>query len=69
MDGRCVVNANAAGTVPALFCMTLIPWCPASAMPKRTLFVYSMERALSLIVLLFLSLSLLRWVTVLGLAW
>jgi hypothetical protein len=63
------LRANAVGTVLALFGMTLIPWCLASVACKRTLFIYSMERALTGIVLLFLSLMLLRWVIVLALAW
>jgi Protein of unknown function (DUF2752) len=63
------LRADAVGTLLALFCLTLILWCLASAACKRTLFIHSMERALTLIVLLFLRLMLLRWVIVLGLAW
>ena len=47
----------------------LIPWCLASAVCQRTLFIRSMERALTLVVLVFLSLMLLRWAIVLGWAW
>jgi hypothetical protein len=67
-----VVNslcANAVGTLLAVFCLTLIPWCLASAVSKRTLFLHSVERALSAIVLGFLSLMLLRWGIVLAWAW
>ncbi|MHB1426663.1 MAG: DUF2752 domain-containing protein [Gemmataceae bacterium] len=63
------LRANAVGTVLAAFCLLLIPWCLASAVCRRTLFVRSMERALTFIVLAFLSMMLLRWLIVLGLAW
>jgi hypothetical protein len=63
------LRANAVGTLLAVFCLLLIPWCLVSVVRKRTLFVYSMERALTLVVLVFLSLMMLRWVIVLGLAW
>jgi hypothetical protein len=63
------LRANAVGTLLALFCLTLIPWCLASAVWKRPLFVRSVERMLTLAVLGFLSLMLLRWGIVLALAW
>ena len=63
------LRANAVGTVLAGFCLLLIPWCLASAVRQRTLFIRSVERALTLVVLLFLSMMLLRWVIVIGLAW
>jgi hypothetical protein len=63
------LRANAVGTLLALFCLMLIPWCLASAVWKRTLFVRSVERMLTLAVLGFLSLMLLRWGIVLALAW
>ena len=63
------LRANAVGTLLAVFCVLLIPWCLASAACRRTLFVYSMERALTFLVLIFFSLMLLRWAIVLGLAW
>jgi hypothetical protein len=68
-DMRNSLRANAVGTLLALFCLMLIPWCLASVACKRTLFVYSMERALTCLVFIFLSLMLLRWAIVLGLAW
>jgi hypothetical protein len=68
-DVRNSLLANAVGTLLAVFCLTLIPWCLASVAFKRTLFIYSMERALTFLVLVFLSLMLLRWVIVLALAW
>jgi hypothetical protein len=63
------LRANAVGTLLALFCMMLIPWCLASVVCKRTLFLYSVERALTFVVLTFLSLMLMRWAIVLGLGW
>ena len=68
-DLRNSLRANAVGTLLAGFCLLLIPWCLASAVWQRTLFVRSMERALTLVVLVFLSLMLLRWIVVIGLAW
>ena len=63
------LRANAVGTLLAGFCLLLIPWCLASATCQRTLFIRSMERTLTLVVLVFLSMMLLRWVIVLGLTW
>jgi uncharacterized protein DUF2752 len=63
------MRANAVGTLLAGFCLLLIPWCLASAVCQRTLFIRSMERALTLVVLVFLSMMLLRWIIVIGLAW
>jgi hypothetical protein len=68
-DVRNSLRANAVGTLLAGFCLLLIPWCLASAVMQRTLFVRSMERALTLLVLSFLTLMLLRWGIVLGWAW
>jgi hypothetical protein len=63
------LRANAVGTLLAVFCLLLIPWCLASAVMQRTLFLSSMERALTLVVLSFLGVMLLRWGIVLGWAW
>jgi hypothetical protein len=63
------LRANAVGTLLALFCLALIPWCLVSAACRRTLFLPSLERALTLVVLVFLTLMLLRWGIVLVLAW
>ncbi len=68
-DLRNSLRANAVGTLLAGFCLMLIPWCLASAVRQRTLFIRSMERTLTLVVLVFLSMMLLRWVIVIGLAW
>lgn len=63
------LRANAVGTLLGGFCLLLIPWSLASAMTQRTLFVRSIERALTKLVLGFLALMLLRWGIVLGWAW
>jgi hypothetical protein len=63
------LRANAVGTMLAGFCLLLIPWCLASAVCQRTLFIRSMERSLTVVVLAFLSMMLLRWMLVLGWAW
>jgi hypothetical protein len=63
------LRANAVGTLLAAFGLLLIPWCLASAVRRRTLFVRSMERTLTFLVLCFLGLMLLRWGIVLAWAW
>jgi hypothetical protein len=63
------LRANAVGTLLAGLCLLLVPWCLASAARGRTLFVRSVEKAVTLTVLAFLGLMLLRWVLVVGLAW
>jgi hypothetical protein len=60
------LRANAAGTALALFGLALIPWCVASFIRGRPLFVASLERALAATLLGFLALMLLRWVVVVG---
>ena len=62
-------RANWVGTLLALFWLALIPWSVASAVLRRPLFVWSLERLLTWSVLVFLSLMLLRWAVVLGLTW
>jgi hypothetical protein len=63
------LRANAVGTLLAVFCLMLIPWCLVSAVWKRPVFIQSVERMVTLAVLGFLSLMLLRWGIVLALAW
>lgn len=62
-------RANFVGTLLAVFCLGLIPWNLASAYLGRPLFVTSVERTLTVLVIAFLTLMLLRWGIVLGLAW
>ena len=63
------LRANAVGTLLALFCLALIPWAVASVTLNRPLFVRSLERALTVVVIILLGLMMLRWVIVLGWAW
>jgi hypothetical protein len=63
------LRANAVGTLLALVCLALIPWALASAACKRTLWIRRLDRVLAVAVIGFLSLMMLRWAIVLGLAW
>jgi hypothetical protein len=63
------LRANAVGTLLALFCLALIPWCLACAARRQLVFVRSADRAVTWIVLVFFGLMLLRWGIVVGLAW
>jgi hypothetical protein len=63
------LRANAVGTLLAAFCMLLLPWCVASAVKRRPLFIVSIERALTILVAAFLGLMLLRWAIVLVWIW
>ncbi|HVS36396.1 MAG TPA: DUF2752 domain-containing protein [Gemmataceae bacterium] len=63
------VQANSVGVLLALFLLAFIPWCIASAICRRTVFVRSVERTTMFIVLGLLGLMLLRWVVVLGLTY
>lgn len=65
-DLRNSLRANAVGTALAVGCLAFIPWCIASALCKRPLFIISLERALLWTVAIFLSLLLLRWLVVVG---
>jgi hypothetical protein len=63
------LRANGVGTLLALFGMVLIPWALISAVRRRPLFVRSLERALTLCILVFLGAMLLRWLVVIAWAW
>jgi hypothetical protein len=63
------IRANGVGTLLALFGMVLIPWSLTAAFTGRTLFVRSLERAITVVILGFLGLMLLRWMVVLGMGW
>jgi hypothetical protein len=63
------LRANAVGTLLAGFCLLIIPWSLACSLWRRSFFILSFERALTWIVIVFVSLLLARWVIVLGLAW
>ena len=62
------VRANAVGTLLAAFCLGLVPWCLAGVIRGRPYFVWSLERALTRLIVIFLILMLVRWVVVIGLA-
>jgi hypothetical protein len=57
---------NAVGTLLAVFCLALIPWSLASTYLQRPLFVLTIERPLTWIIVVFMTLVLLRWIIVLG---
>jgi Protein of unknown function (DUF2752) len=61
------LRANWAGTLLAVVCMLLIPWCLLCAYGARLYFIVSIERALTTMVITLLSIVLLRWVIVLAL--
>ena len=61
------MRANSVGVMLALTLLAAIPWCLASALWRRTLFVLSAERALMVIVIGLLSLMLVRWAVIVGL--
>jgi hypothetical protein len=63
------LQANAVGTLLAVFCLLLIPWGLACALWGRPFFLRSLERALMWTVVGFLGLLFLRWFLVLGWAW
>jgi hypothetical protein len=61
------LRANAVGTLLALFWLSVIPWSVASAVRGRLLLVWAPERALTVAVLAFVVLLLVRWAAVLAL--
>ncbi len=61
--------ANAVGTLLAVFCLAVIPWSVASAVLRRPLWLRSLERAFTVVILTFLGLMLLRWVIVITVGW
>jgi hypothetical protein len=63
------LRANAVGTLLAGLCLGMIPWFLASALLGRPLFIVSIEKTLTILVIGFLVLMLLRWLIVLGLIW
>jgi hypothetical protein len=55
------LQANATGTLLALFCLAVVPWTLACALRGRLFFIRSIERSLTLVLLIFLVLLLTRW--------
>jgi hypothetical protein len=68
-DFKNSLRANAVGTVLAVFCLLFIPWSLTSALRGRSLFLVSLEKAVTWIVIVFMALLLVRWGIVLGLLW
>jgi Protein of unknown function (DUF2752) len=60
------VKANCVGTILASFCLFLIPWCAASVYLGRPLFIRSLEMAISVTIIVLLTLLLTRWAIVLA---
>ena len=63
------MQANWVGTLLAILWLMIIPWSVTSALLGRPLFMISIERTLTKLVIGFVVLMLLRWVIVLGLRW
>ncbi len=63
------LRANAVGTLLAVFGLVVMPWSVASVVVRRPLFLRSLERAFTVVILTFLSLMILRWVIVLVVGW
>jgi hypothetical protein len=63
------LRANAVGTLLAVFGLVVLPWSVASAVLHRPLFLRSLERAFTVVILTFLGLMILRWVIVLVVGW
>jgi hypothetical protein len=69
-DAVSALRANSVGVLLAVFCLALIPWSLASLFCKEPLFVRSLERTTTCLLMAFLWLLLLRWAAVLALrAW
>ena len=60
------IRSNVVGTLLAVFCIALIPWSLASVYLQRPLFVLTIERTLTWVIVVFMTLVLVRWVIVLG---
>jgi hypothetical protein len=60
------MKANWVGTILATFCLLLIPWCFASMYLGRPVLVRSVELAISITIVVLLTLLLLRWGIVLA---
>jgi hypothetical protein len=63
------LRANAVGTLLAIFCAGFIPWSVYTAVRGRSLFVVSLEKTVTCLVIGFMALLLIRWGLVLALIW
>ena len=68
-DVKNSLAANWVGTLLAGFGLLLIPWCLVGACRGRYLFIRSGERALTVVIVVYLSLAVLRWGIVVAPAW
>jgi hypothetical protein len=66
-DVRHSMQANWVGTLLAVLWMAIIPWSILSAALGRPLFMISIERTLTKLVIGFVVIMMLRWVIVIGL--
>src|SRR5260370_8203293 len=60
-DFRNSLRANAVGTLLAIFCLAFIPWSLFSAVRGRSLFVVSLEKSETWLVIVLITPLLLRW--------
>ena len=63
------LRANFAGTALALFGVLLVPWCLAGAWRGRHLFVRSGERALMVVMAVWLGFMMARWAVIVLPGW
>jgi hypothetical protein len=63
------LRANAVGTLMALIGLVTVPWAVVSVWRGRTPFIRSLEKAVSVVVVVLFTLMLLRWGFVLLLRW
>jgi hypothetical protein len=63
------LRANAVGTLLAVGCVLLIPWSLACAYKGRRYGIVSIEKTVLILVIVFVTLALLRWLVVLALGW
>src|SRR5205085_2007281 len=54
-------RANVVGTLLALACLLYIPWSLVSVWRGQTLFIRSLEKTVTILVIVFMGLMLLRW--------
>ncbi len=67
-DVRNSLRANPVGTLLAGFLLLIIPWTVGSVWHGRTLFVRSLEKSATIVILVFLGLAILRWLLVVALS-
>ena len=62
------LHANCVGTLLALFCLAFVPWGVVSAVWGRYLFIVSLEKTAINCLIVFVTLMLVRWGIIVGLA-